>query len=423
MKIRRLKKIKSNLKKVIDYEKDMSVDTQFFSKFIYIYSFLLFVLGFVFLYRKLPYMTIMAFLFSVIVFLLAVFLNKSKNKRHFRTAFFIASIFIYFVIYICTAYGITKGFSNFFVLMLCNISVYSFGIVFSLWYDSIVLAYIILFFWTKLGDVLQLHIGNVFALIESTTGIALKQQVYQYSSTYRLVYPLIFITWFILILMSDYYIRLSQIKEKKLESKLEHELEKALEKTELQMFEGFTSIIKVIDEKDNYTKSHSIRVAEYSKLIAVKLGIQDEKALQNIYRAAMLHDIGKIAIPDNILNKNQRLSDKEYELMKLHTTYGYNILSKLDFFPDAAICAVNHHERLDGSGYPSGLTENEIPFIAKIVSAADTLDAMNSNRIYRKQCSKDYIISEFTRIKGSLIDSKVSDIVCQLIEEGKIETV
>ena len=138
------------------------------------------------------------------------------------------------------------------------------------------------------------------------------------------------------------------------------------------------------------------------------------------YRSGLLHDIGKIAVPDAVLNKPERLTDEEYEVMKKHTVWGREILSGLEFLPQADPGATYHHERYDGSGYPYGMHGEELPEMVRIISAADALDAMNSNRCYRKHCDRDYIIGEFRKGAGKQFDAGVAQAVVALIEEGRI---
>ena len=189
------------------------------------------------------------------------------------------------------------------------------------------------------------------------------------------------------------------------------------------MVNSVAAIGRMIDEKDNYTRQHSQRVADYSRLIAENLKSfhPTEKEVDQIYRSALLHDIGKIAIPDAILKKTSRLTDEEYAIMKTHPVWGKKILAGLSFLPQADYGASYHHERYDGKGYPEGIRTDDLPYIVRIISAADALDAMNSNRCYRKQCSRNYIISEFEKGSGTQFDPEVAETVIYLIEEGKIE--
>lgn len=181
-----------------------------------------------------------------------------------------------------------------------------------------------------------------------------------------------------------------------------------------QMIQAFA---KSIDIKDHYTKGHSFRVAECTKKIAWRLGYRG-KRLENIYHIALLHDIGKIIIPESILNKPGKLTDNEYEVMKHHAQYGYEILKEIDCLPNLALGAGYHHERIDGKGYPNGKSEEEIPQIAKIIAVADTFDAMHSDRPYRESMSMDEIVDELKRVAGAQLDAAIVDIMLELIAEG-----
>ncbi len=184
-----------------------------------------------------------------------------------------------------------------------------------------------------------------------------------------------------------------------------------------QMIRAFA---KSIDIKDQYTKGHSFRVAEYTKKIAGRLGYRD-KRLEKIYHIALLHDIGKVIIPENILNKPGRLTDNEYEVMKQHAQYGYEILKEIDCLPHLALGAGYHHERIDGKGYPNGKSEEEIPQIAKIIAVADTFDAMNSTRPYRECMSMEKIVAELKRVAGTQLDPAIVNVLLELIDEGAFD--
>ena len=171
------------------------------------------------------------------------------------------------------------------------------------------------------------------------------------------------------------------------------------------------------------TINHHIRVCKFSLLLFNSLKdpyslTEDEKLI--LIGSSLLHDIGKIAVPDAVLNKPSRLTDGEYELMKKHTIWGKEILAGLEFLPQADMGAAYHHERFDGKGYPYGLKGDKIPDIVRIISAADSLDAMSSNRCYRRHCDKDYIISEFEKGAGTQFDADVAQVVVELIKEGRI---
>ncbi len=189
------------------------------------------------------------------------------------------------------------------------------------------------------------------------------------------------------------------------------------EESELFIGQVIRAFAKTIDISDTYTNSHSFRVAEYSRLIARKLGYSG-KALENIYRIGLLHDIGKITVPKDILNKPGRLTDDEYEIIKRHASNGYDILKEISMLPNLAIGAGMHHERLDGRGYPNHKTNSEIPLIPRIIAVADTFDAMNSTRPYRKQMNKNEIVAELKKASGTQLDTDIVNILLELIEEG-----
>ena len=181
----------------------------------------------------------------------------------------------------------------------------------------------------------------------------------------------------------------------------------------IETFTGF------IDAKDPYTNGHSNRVAQYTRLIAEKMGYEGED-LDRVYYIALLHDCGKIGVPDNILGKPGRLTDDEFEIIKSHTTHGSEILSHFKSLTDVDEGARYHHERYDGKGYPEGKKGEEIPLIARMICVADSYDAMNSNRVYRHKLTKEDIINEIEKNKGTQFDPKIADIFLKLIKSGKI---
>lgn len=177
-----------------------------------------------------------------------------------------------------------------------------------------------------------------------------------------------------------------------------------------------TTLTKAIDAKDRYTNGHSVRVAQYALEIAKRMGKNKEEQ-QNIYYAALLHDVGKIHIPDSIINKPSRLDDNEWEYMKLHSTYSFLILK--DIKPNDLIAAGAkwHHERYDGQGYPDGLAGEDIPEIARIIAVADAYDAMTSNRSYRKLMTQEKVRSEILNGLGKQFDPQIGRIMLSMISE------
>ncbi len=175
-----------------------------------------------------------------------------------------------------------------------------------------------------------------------------------------------------------------------------------------------------IDMKDAYTNGHSFRVAKYTAMLAKKLGKSDEE-IHQIYNIALLHDIGKISIPDSILNKPGRLTDEEFVVMKNHPARGNEILKDVTIAPELALGAGYHHERVDGRGYPSGLKGDEIPEVAQIIAVADTFDAMYSTRPYRKKMELSTVVDEIRRSAGTQLSEKVVNAFIQLVDEGAFD--
>ncbi len=178
------------------------------------------------------------------------------------------------------------------------------------------------------------------------------------------------------------------------------------------------ALVNSIDAKDTYSHGHSLRVAEYSRMIAQNMG-KDEEECYRIYYTALLHDVGKIGISDNIINKKGKLTKEEYDVIKEHPVMGFQILSSISEYPYLSIGAHYHHERYDGKGYPDGLTGKTIPEIARIISVADSYDAMSSNRSYRSAIPQHLIREEIVKGRGSQFDPEIADIMLKLIDEDK----
>lgn len=193
--------------------------------------------------------------------------------------------------------------------------------------------------------------------------------------------------------------------------------QKQLERVTLQTI---TTIANIIDAKDEYTKGHSYRVAEYSSALARELGYSREQVASVKY-IGLLHDIGKIGIPDSILNKPGKLTDSEYAIMRRHAEIGGHILEGNNMIDGMNAGAKYHHERYDGRGYPLGLKGDEIPEMARIIGIADAYDAMTSNRVYRKRLTDEKVISEIKRCSGAQFDPAMAEVFIGMIESGKLE--
>lgn len=163
-----------------------------------------------------------------------------------------------------------------------------------------------------------------------------------------------------------------------------------------------------VDARDSYTAGHSARVSKISLILGKELGLS-ETDLKTLEFATLFHDIGKIGISDNILNKNGKLSDEEYDIIKKHPSIGINILKDIDFLADALPLIQHHHERFGGGGYPNGLKGEDIPLGARIIAVADTYDAMTSDRPYRLGLDHESAVNEIIKNKGSQFDDRLVD--------------
>ena len=177
------------------------------------------------------------------------------------------------------------------------------------------------------------------------------------------------------------------------------------------------TIANIIDAKDPYAGGHGLRVAVISRDIARNLG-WDEDRCQNIYFIALLHDVGMMAVPDSILNKPGRLDDNEYEIVKRHAQNGAEMLRDIKGLDDLCEGILCHHERWDGKGYPRGLCGEDIPAVSRVIMVANAYDAMNSDRIYRPRLTKEKIISEFERCKGTQFDPEIAEVFVFMLKEG-----
>ena len=180
--------------------------------------------------------------------------------------------------------------------------------------------------------------------------------------------------------------------------------------------QSIMALAETVEAKDDYTNGHSRRVAEYSKEIAKRLG-QSEERQQEVFYIGLLHDVGKIGVPDEVINKKGRLTDEEYEQIKRHPIAGYDILKNITELPGIELGARYHHERYDGKGYPEGIKGEEIPLIARVVAVADAYDAMTSNRSYREVMPQEKVRAEIEKNKGTQFDPQVADVMLSMIDE------
>ncbi|MDO4536672.1 MAG: HD-GYP domain-containing protein [Coriobacteriales bacterium] len=176
------------------------------------------------------------------------------------------------------------------------------------------------------------------------------------------------------------------------------------------------TLAEAIDAKDTYTRGHSRRVAQYSMEIARRYGYSDEQQ-DGIYMLGLLHDVGKIGVADQVINKPGRLTDEEYEQIKLHSVFGDKIMRRIEEVPKLAVAARQHHERYDGSGYPDGLAGEQILEEARIISVADAYDAMTSHRSYRDPMPQAFVRKEIEEGRGTQFDPVFADIMLQMMDE------
>ena len=250
-------------------------------------------------------------------------------------------------------------------------------------------------------------------LEESTYQLIKEKEIYDnhWFMIYMVAVAMIAVAWFTWFIARTQSQKVMALQQKQLE----------LARRQVQMGnETILAIAKTVDAKDENTSQHSQRVSEYAVMIAREMGFGEEEC-DRLRDTALLHDIGKIGIPDRILNKPARLTDEEYGVMKSHVTRGAGILKDFTLVENVMDGVLYHHERYDGTGYPKGLAGEEIPIFGRIIGVADAFDAMTANRVYRNKLDFDFVVKELERCKGKQFDPKVTDIMLKLIREGKID--
>ena len=340
------------------------------------------------------------FLISFIITLI------TKKPDFFLVLGYIMSFVMEFV------FLITGGQEGFGIFWMCIISLFTFFAnqkrVFYI-VNSIYILLVILGFWTPLSHF-----------------------CYDFSDTMRVRFPLLYMIEFIFAIIIK--MRLSKVESNRnllfdnlieLQNNLQQQVEERTKElkeeknnSEKLLLELTQALATTIDAKDKYTSGHSRRVAEYSKMLAAALG-KDEKTQQKIYLFALLHDIGKIGIPDWIINKQDKLTEEEYAEIKKHPQIGYEILKSISILPNLKNGVRWHHERIDGTGYPDGLKGSDIPEFARIISVADAYDAMTSNRSYRDSLPQEQVRSEIIKHIGSQFDKTIAEKMIEIIDTDK----
>ena len=252
--------------------------------------------------------------------------------------------------------------------------------------------------------------GNT--LEESFYSIVKEEEIYDHwwFKVYMILVAGIAVAWFTWFIARTNIQRTLRYQERELD----------IARRQLEMGEQtILAIAKAVDAKDENTSLHSQRVSEYSAMLAREIGFSDEEC-ENIRRAGLLHDIGKIGIPDRVLNKKGRLDDEEYELMKSHVVLGGEILKDFTLIEHAADGAMYHHEKYDGTGYARKLKGEEIPLYGRIIAVADAFDAMTQNRVYREKQDISYVKEELKRCSGTQFDPKIAEIMLRFIDEGVV---
>lgn len=286
-------------------------------------------------------------------------------------------------------------------LIVCYFVSVRFGILLSLYYEVL----FIVLFYTPIREYMAVH----------------------YSQTFMNRFPILYFCGFVstAIAMVQYHsgVRAEIESEQRIQAEVEHQTALATERTEqLQELtqEMIDTLASAIDTRDQYTIGHSHRVSIYASILAKSLGWREEE-VESIRREGLLHDIGKIGIPDAVLNKPGTLTEEEVTLIRSHTIKGGDILAQSRMIHMASLVARHHHERWDGTGYPDRLQGEAIPLHARVVSIADAYDAMRSDRVYRQGLSQNEILREMERCRGTQFDPELLDTFLGLLRSGAIE--
>lgn len=300
-------------------------------------------------------------------------------------------------------YAIIAGYSVMYVFVLMTGST---TMVFT--YIFPLLTLIVLYHQPKL--VLSMGIVSLLANIAYDVKLALDGKVtLENSKDMEIQLALIILCFGFLYAASQLYDEIQRKNEEYL-----REIQQKNQEIQQVTLETITTIVSIIDAKDEYTKGHSQRVAEYAAALARELGYSQED-VNRVQYIALLHDIGKVGIPDSILKKSARLSQEEYDVMKQHVTIGNKILQDNSVIRDLAKGAQYHHERYDGHGYSQGLKGEDIPEVARIICLADSYDAMTSDRVYRPRLSDEAVMEELRKNSGTQFDPKLVEVFIRML--------
>lgn len=258
---------------------------------------------------------------------------------------------------------------------------------------------------------LQKIVTYTLLIIIALPSIVSVAQIFFYGISLTSIATVMVVIVFYIFVLLNLNNKIKEAREKEINAYIESK------KKETLLFEQTVeALTNAIDAKDKYTQGHSARVADISRKIAKAAGYSEKKC-NELFFSALLHDIGKIGIPDTIINKEGRLTDEEFEQIKLHPYFGYQILSSIKQSPTLSVGAHYHHERYDGTGYPDGLSKEDIPEYARIITVADAYDAMSSTRSYRDKLPKDKIKQELKKGMGTQFDPKFAKIMLEIIKK------
>lgn len=238
-----------------------------------------------------------------------------------------------------------------------------------------------------------------------------------YESIYLFRYFIIYSFSFVISASVMFDSHRTMVRQKEASDELRRKQKEEHDKVNKYIMQTILSISNAVEKKDSYTSEHSKRVAYFSSLIAKELGWNKEK-IDNLKILAKLHDIGKIGIHDDILNNKEKYKPEEYEEMKKHALIGYNIVKDLNIIPGLELGVKYHHERIDKTGYPDQIGGDEIPIEAKIISIADSYDAMAYDRVYRNRISSKRIRSELIKGKGKQFDADLVSLFIDICENN-----
>lgn len=378
------------IREVYRYEKESPLDSDYLRRVLTLVVITLFALNFSCNGLGKPSVFILTGLISFVLVAVAWLLPRSRNEKRLVTLGSTAIVLLGFLLLVQND---NDGFQNLWLFLLPAI------------------------LFIQSGLPIGLPFCTLYGL--AATCLLWGNFSHSYPPDYALYYPAAYWTFCLLMTTADVFYKHYRIQREQSEREMEQQVQATVHEARKLMVSSVAAISQMIDEKDRYTSEHSHRVAEYSRLIGQHMGLSDEE-LDRLYRSALLHDIGKIGVPDAILNKPSRPTDEEFALMKQHTVWGRKILEGLEFLPQADYGASYHHERYDGKGYPAGLKGGDLPEMVWIISAADALDAMSSDRCYRRHCDKDYIIHEFQKWSGKQFEPAAAKAVVELLESGAI---